>query len=155
MRKITRWFLFVLLVFALFVAVTPLFAQEATVVPTAPVVVTAPPSDGGTVAVPSWLVLALPLFLAAMTPITLIIYAIIHNRSLKAALEQVDKAQKDAIEAAYEALPETAKDAFSRALNLADKVTDELVAGLKFAREVTDGQPNEDDAAPPSGMAAK
>lgn len=131
MSRFTR-FALVFLCLALLVAVPPLLAQDAAEPP--------PPVDA--VTLPTWVVVALPLLFTALASGTVIAVSIIQNRSLKTALERVDKSQQDAIEAAYETLPESARDVISSIIDTGQKLTDEAVAALRFLRTITDGEPN-------------
>lgn len=135
----------------------PVFAQD-TPEPTAPPVVVAtdeapsvaidvnvpaaPGSDGETVTVPSWLMQNYLLLLPLLTIGAMAFQSWQHGRSIKYALEQMDKRSQDAVEAAHEALPDAAKDAIQFGINLAERIVDELGGIVAWAKRVTDGQPN-------------
>lgn len=101
----------------------------------------APPPDD-TVTVPSWLMQNYLLVLPLLTIVAMLLQNFMHDRSLKRALDMMDKRSADAVEAAYEALPDVAQGGIQAIINLTDKVVDELGGVVRWARRVTDGQPN-------------
>jgi len=121
----------------------PVLAQDATPEVTAeptPPVVEVPADD--TVTLPSWVLVNLSVLLVAASSFVAIGGMLLTNRNLKQTLEHTSKANKDAIEAAHEALPETAQDTIDRVLGALEFAVEQIGAGLKFAREVTDGNEN-------------
>lgn len=116
----------------------PAWAQEAT--PDVGVVPPAPVED--TVTLPSWLLVNLAGVLVAASALVGVGAAWLASRNLKTTLEHTTQAQKDAIEAAHEALPQSAQDAIDRVLTTVEVLTEQFGALLKFTREVTDGKPN-------------
>ncbi len=137
-----------LLLAGLLLVVFPTFAQEATAT------ATGVPGGGGvvgggdTVTLPSWALVNLSVLLVAFSALAVIVTAWMSQRNLKTTLEHTSKANKDAVEAAHEALPQTAQDAIDRVLTTVEYLTDQFGALLKFAREVTDGKPNTEPPPP-------
>lgn len=157
----TLLMIFSLLLVVLLLAIVsayPVSAQEPTSPPTTAMITpTAPlPTSDDTITLPSWVLVNLSVLLIAASALVALVTVWMNNRNLKYTLEHASKANKDAVEAAYEALPETAQDAISRVLTTVETLVDQFGAAVAFLREVTDGQPNTelpteapDEAAPP------
>ncbi len=145
-RKILIVALCALLV-VLLVQSTGLLAQEVTPEPTPVVVVTDPPVDVP-VAEPfnfwSWLSTNSAIVLAALFGFTLIYQNNQHRKTLKDVLEHADKRSVDAIEAAHDALPDSAQLLIDRALGIGEHLTEQFTAVLAFLRKASDGKPNDE-----------
>lgn len=107
------------------------------------------PADDGSVKLPGWALLNLSGLLIALSAIVVIVNKVLEQRSLKLVLEHTSKAQKDAVEAAYEVVPDSAKAIIERGLNVSENLATEFLALVKFLKETTDGRPNTDP--PPQG----
>lgn len=144
-RKILIVALCALLV-VLFVQSSGLLAQEVTPDPT-PVVIVDPPVDVPAVE-PfnfwSWLSTNSAIVLAALFGFTLIYQNNQHRKTLKDVLEHADKRSVDAIEAAHDALPDSAQLLIDRALGIGEHLTEQFTAVLAFLRKASDGKPNDE-----------
>lgn len=137
---------FVCLVLLLALAVVPAFAQDGAPVVTAePAPVADPVVDqpAEVVTLPSWLLVNAAAVFMALGALSVLLTNWQRSGDLKTALNMADKRSQDAIEAAYEALPEGVQDVIHRALDLAEYLRDQAGAVLEFADEVTDGKPND------------
>lgn len=133
-----RILILALVVFALAV---PAFAQEDVFPTNTPIVnveitpepepVTPPaaPADS----VPTWVMNNIVVLLGAVTALIVIVQS-----------RQVNKAQKDALEAAYNAVPPELQIIIRQVVTLAEDVVRAGQGIIDFVDDVTDGQPNEE-----------
>lgn len=102
----------------------------------------APAPAPDTVTLPSWALVNLSVLFIAGSAITAIVAIVLVKGSFAQALAHISVANKDAIEAAYEALPEGVREAGAQAMSIGQNLMTEAVALFRFMREVTDGKPN-------------
>lgn len=143
-RKILIMALIALLI-GLFVQSSGLLAQDVTPEPT-PVVVVEPPGTEP-VAEPfnfwGWLSANSAIVIAAFFGGAMVWQSNQHRKTLKDVLEHADKRSVDAIEAAHDALPDSAQLLLDRALGIGENLAEQFTAVLAFLRKVSDGKPND------------
>jgi hypothetical protein len=125
-------------------AALPAFAQEVT--PEATSVIVAPLTEQGsdTVTIPGWILINASAVFMALGAGAVLLANWQRSRDLKTALDMADRRSKDAIENAYQALPDSAQELIHRALDTADYLHDQAGSLLNFLNGVTDGLPNDE-----------
>lgn len=130
-RNLVTLALIALLVFVIgFALASGAEAQESTPAPV-DVVVETPETPEATI--PAWLMSNIVVVLGAVAALI----AILQTRS-------ASKAQKDAVEAAYEAMPPGVQEMVESILAIAKTIIDGAQDVYEFVEDVTDKQPNED-----------
>lgn len=136
----------IILIGALFFTPLSIFAQEVTPEPTEVMQPAEPPVVTDQVSIPAWLLLNSAALFMALGAVAVIVTRALERRDLKTALEQVDKRSKDAIEAAYEALPGSAEIVIREFVTISRKMVEQMTAVMDFLDDVTDGEDNTDPA---------
>lgn len=132
-RNLVTLALVALLVFVIgFALASGAEAQESTPEP-APVDVVIETPETPEATIPAWLMSNIVVVLGAVAALIVIL----QTRS-------ASKANKDAVEAAYEAMPPGVQEMVVSVLSIAKTIIDTANGAYQFLEDVTDKQPNED-----------